>query len=77
MKWGLLPLVLDIEFKALPAAEAADCLDRVNLLRVLPVLDLHKGIVQWCPVLLVTKVQVDSSLKQELLSLEGSISSGT
>lgn len=77
MKGCLLPLVRHVNLKSLATAEAADSFDGVYLLRVFPILNLDKCIVERHSVLVVAKIDVDTSVNQELLSLECGISSCT
>ena len=71
------PLVRDIDLEAFAATEAADCLDGIDLLSRTPVLDLNEGVMKGCTVLVVTQVDVHTSVDEELLCLESGISCGT
>lgn len=74
MEWCSLPVVSDINFKSRHTTEATHCFDRVELRRVPPILDFHKGIVKRCSIVIISLIDVNSQIYQLLFRLERGIS---
>lgn len=74
MEWSLLPLITHINFKALATTETAHGFNRINLLRVFPILNFNEGVMQRGSQFLITEVDIDSFVNQELLCFKCCIS---
>ncbi len=77
MKGRLEPFVGDIDLETLATAKAAHSFYGINLGRVLPVSDLYKCIMKGSTILLVSQIDVDTSLNQESLGFKSGIRRGT
>ena len=70
MERCLLPLVWYINVKMALGTETRDGLDRVDLGVLIPLLDLDKGIVKRDSTKVVSRIDINSKVYQELLDLE-------